>query len=141
MRGISKAVDRASTSLMQKAGFAEKTVDRDFEDEEKRYRTLETKVSRLGKEAKGYLDSVRSLTIAAQRIADTINQFYDDSARLSTTAMCFKNSANELDESVRTALVIMLLVILPLVFYLVVKIISAGSGFPSNRARSIAATQ
>ena len=41
MRGISKAVDRASTSLMQKAGFVEKTVDKDFDDEEKRYRTYE----------------------------------------------------------------------------------------------------
>lgn len=59
----------------------------------------------MHKEAKGYLDSIRAMTIAAQRIADTINQFYDDSARLAVTAMCFKNNSNTLDEEVRTAMV------------------------------------
>ena len=44
---------------MMKVGQVEKTIDRDFEIEERRYRTLESAANRLQKEAKGYLDSLR----------------------------------------------------------------------------------
>lgn len=58
-RGLVKAVDRASTQLMQKAGAMDKTVDREYEEEERRYRQFEAKINQLNKEAKGYLDSLR----------------------------------------------------------------------------------
>ena len=64
MRGIQKAFDRTATSIMQKTGAVEKTVDRDYEDEERRFRILETKINALNKEAKGYLDAVRAMTTA-----------------------------------------------------------------------------
>ncbi len=54
-----KAFNRTGTSIMIKVGQVEKTIDRDFEIEERRYRTLESADTRLQKEAKGYLDSLR----------------------------------------------------------------------------------
>lgn len=53
--------DRHDSQLMLcgSTGHVEKTNDRDYEIEERRYRTMETAVTRLQKEAKGYLDSLR----------------------------------------------------------------------------------
>ena len=44
---------------MMKTGHVEKTIDRDYEIEERRYRTMESAANKLQKEAKGYLDSLR----------------------------------------------------------------------------------
>jgi hypothetical protein len=44
-----------------KTGHVEKTNDRDYEVEERRYRTMEAASMRLQKEAKGYLDSLRGV--------------------------------------------------------------------------------
>lgn len=49
---------------MQRTGAVEKTADREFEDEERRFRVLEQKVNQLNKESKGYLDAVRAMTLA-----------------------------------------------------------------------------
>jgi len=57
--GFKKNVNRATTQVMMKTGHVEKTNDRDYEVEERRYRTMEAASMRLQKEAKGYLDSLR----------------------------------------------------------------------------------
>ncbi|SLM39010.1 BAR domain [Lasallia pustulata] len=57
--GFKKNVNRATTQVMMKTGHVEKTNDRDYEVEERRYRTMESAATRLQKEAKGYLDSLR----------------------------------------------------------------------------------
>ena len=59
--GFKKAVNRAGTSVMMKTGHVEKTIDRDYEIEERRFRTMESAANRLQKEAKGYLDSLRGI--------------------------------------------------------------------------------
>ena len=46
---------------MMKTGHVEKTIDRDYEIEERRYRTMESAANKLQKEAKGYLDSLRGI--------------------------------------------------------------------------------
>jgi hypothetical protein len=43
-------------------GHVEKTNDRDYEVEERRFKTMETASLRLQKESKGYLDSLRGTT-------------------------------------------------------------------------------
>lgn len=48
---------------MMKTGQIERTNDRDFETELRRYRTMETAANKLQKEAKGYLDSLRGMGI------------------------------------------------------------------------------
>src|ERR1700753_3526475 len=57
--GFKKTVGRATTQVMMKAGQVEKTNDRDFETELRRYRTMEQASNKLLKETKGWLDSVR----------------------------------------------------------------------------------
>ena len=47
---------------MMKTGHVEKTIDRDYEIEERRFRTMESAANRLQKEAKGYLDSLRGMS-------------------------------------------------------------------------------
>lgn len=59
--GFKKAVNRAGTSVMMKTGHVEKTINRDYEIEERRFRTMESAANRLQKEAKGYLDSLRGV--------------------------------------------------------------------------------
>lgn len=61
--GFKKAVNRAGTSVMMKTGHVEKTINRDYEIEERRFRTMESAANRLQKEAKGYLDSLRGLLL------------------------------------------------------------------------------
>ena len=60
--GFKKAVNRAGTTVMMKTGHVEKTIDRDYEIEERRFRTMESAATRLQKEAKGYLDSLRGIS-------------------------------------------------------------------------------
>ena len=57
--GFKKNVNRATTQVMMKTGHVEKTNDRDYEVEERRFRTMEAAATRLQKEARGYLDSLR----------------------------------------------------------------------------------
>lgn len=72
LSGFKKGVNRATTQVMMKTGHVERTNDRDFETELRRYRTMETAANKLQKEAKGYLDSLRgwwtgrNTTVAAQ---------------------------------------------------------------------------
>lgn len=47
---------------MMKTGHVEKTNDRDYSVEERRFRTMEAASNRLQKEARGYLDSLRGAT-------------------------------------------------------------------------------
>jgi len=57
--GFKKSIARTGTTIMQKTGQVERTVDSEFADVEARYRALEKEVLALQKEAKAYLDAVR----------------------------------------------------------------------------------
>ncbi|ORZ38951.1 hypothetical protein BCR44DRAFT_70706 [Catenaria anguillulae PL171] len=101
-KGFTKAVNRAGTSLLQTAGAIEKTTDRDFDDEERRFKSLEAKIDRLHRESKGYLDSLRALSLAQSRMAMTIDAFYDDAQPLSPAARQYKTVIDHLEDQVRT---------------------------------------
>ncbi|KAI8913651.1 hypothetical protein EDD86DRAFT_201131 [Gorgonomyces haynaldii] len=102
--GIVKAVNRATTSIMQNTGAMEKTVDKDFTEQESKLNTLEQRLESLHKEAKGYLDAVRGTTMAQQRIAETIDQFYDDTNPLAKAGKLYKDAVIKMDEEVRSEL-------------------------------------
>ncbi|KAI9090448.1 BAR domain-containing protein [Phlyctochytrium arcticum] len=104
MHGLKKAVSRATTSVMQSTGAIDKTVDRDFEEEERRLKTLENKAENLHREAKGYLDAVRGMTLAQQRIAETITSFYEDGSPLGYAGSQYKLAVNKIDEEARSEL-------------------------------------
>lgn len=95
--GLKKATGRMGTQIMQKTGQADRTVDREFQDEEARYRTLEKNANALQKEAKAYLDAMRGMTAAQDRIADTIDRFYADNSEAAMAAHSYKRCVEDLD--------------------------------------------
>lgn len=87
-----------------KTGHVEKTSDREYEVEERRYRTLESASLRLQKEAKGYLDSLRAMTASQMRIAETIDAFYGDSGARDGVSRSYKQAVEDLDAETVKAL-------------------------------------
>lgn len=87
-----------------KTGHVEKTSDREYEVEERRYRTLESASMRLQKEAKGYLDSLRAMTASQMRIAETIDAFYGDSGARDGVSRSYKQAVEDLDAETVKAL-------------------------------------
>jgi amphiphysin len=93
-------MNRAGTTLMQKTGQIERTVDREFADEEAKFKTFEKECQALQKDSKGYLDAMKSMTAAQSRLADTIEAFYGSADKASDGAMAghaYKRSVDDLD--------------------------------------------
>ncbi|PNS18501.1 Protein hob3 [Sphaceloma murrayae] len=102
--GFKKNVGRATTQVMMKTGHVERTNDRDYAVEERRYRTLENAATRLQKEAKGYLDSLRAMTASQMRIAETIDAFYGDAGTKDGVSRSYKQAVEDLDAETIKAL-------------------------------------
>jgi len=101
--GFKKTVNRAGTTLMQKTGQIERTVDREFADEESRYKQFEKETNALQKESKAYLEAMRAMCSAQARLAGTIDTFYGAADATSDGAMAgnaYKRSVEELDNAV-----------------------------------------
>jgi len=85
---------------MQKTGQIERTVDREFADEEAKFKTFEKECQALQKDSKSYLDAMRGMTAAQARLADTIEGFYGSADKASEGAMAchaYKRSVDEFD--------------------------------------------
>merc|ERR1712137_835684 len=102
--GFKKGVNRATTQVLMKTGQVERTNDRDFETEQRRYRTMETAANKLQKEAKGYLDSLRAMTASQMRIAETIDAFYGDTGTKDGVSRSYKQAVTDLDAETIKAL-------------------------------------
>ncbi|KAH9949585.1 BAR-domain-containing protein [Amylocystis lapponica] len=89
-------MNRAGTTLLQKTGQIERTVDRDFADEETKYKTFEKECQALQKDSK-------AMTSAQGRLADTIDIFYGAADKASEGAMAahaYKRAVDDLDTGV-----------------------------------------
>ncbi|CCH60929.1 hypothetical protein TBLA_0D04330 [Henningerozyma blattae CBS 6284] len=75
--GFKKAINRAGNSVIVKN--VDKTIDKEYNMEERRYKVLQKAGDSLQKEAKGYLDSIRAVTASQVTIAEVISNLYDDS--------------------------------------------------------------
>lgn len=75
--GFKKAVNRAGNSVMVKD--IDKTIDKDFDTEERRYKTLKTAGQNLQKASKSYLDSLRAVTASQVTIAEIVSNLYEES--------------------------------------------------------------
>ncbi|KAF7352712.1 hypothetical protein MVEN_01237300 [Mycena venus] len=98
--GIKKSFNRAGTTLLQKTGQIERTIDREFTDEEAKFKTFEKECQALQKDSKSYWDAMRAMTAAQTRIADTLETFYGAADRTSEGAMAghaYKRSVDDLD--------------------------------------------
>ncbi|KAI8340161.1 BAR adaptor protein Hob3 [Chlamydoabsidia padenii] len=104
LNGFKKNLNRAGQSIMQRTGNSDKTADSEFDEEYTRLKTLEKKSEKLSKETKGYLDSIRGMTSAQTRIAQTIELFYDDGNPMGQSGADYKRVMEKLDEEARTDL-------------------------------------
>ncbi|KAI0789153.1 hypothetical protein C8Q75DRAFT_766684 [Abortiporus biennis] len=98
--GFKKSMNRAGTTLLQKTGQIERTVDREFADEEAKYKQFEKECQALQKDSKSYLDAMRAMTAAQTRLADTIDTFYnsaDQSTESAMAAHAYKRAVDDLD--------------------------------------------
>jgi len=101
--GFKKSMNRAGTTLLQKTGQIERTVDTDFSGEEGKYRAFEKECVALQKDGKGYLDAMRSMSAAQLRLAETIDTFYGASDRSSEGAIAahsYRRSVEDLDNGI-----------------------------------------
>jgi len=95
--GFKKSVARTGTTIMQKTGQVEKTVDREFLEEENRFKVLEKNGTELQKQAKAYLEAMRAMTASQVRIADTIDRFYGDNSEAAMAATSYKRAVDDMD--------------------------------------------
>jgi len=85
---------------MQKTGQVERTIDREFADEEAKYKAFEKEAHLLQKDSKAFIDALRAMAAAQGRLADTIDTFYGSADRSSDGAMAanaYKRSVDELE--------------------------------------------
>lgn len=75
--GFKKAVSRAGASVTVKN--VDKTIDKDFDTEERRYLVLKKAGQELQKSSKGYLDSLRAVTASQVTIAEIVSNLYEES--------------------------------------------------------------
>lgn len=95
--GLKKAINRAGAQVMLQAGQLDKTMDPEFDFEEKRFRTMQTSSVKLQKELKHYLDSLRILNNAQVNVGEVMSSFYG-TLKLETQS---KDDENENEEGVR----------------------------------------
>ncbi|GJJ06365.1 hypothetical protein Clacol_000556 [Clathrus columnatus] len=101
--GFKKTLNRGTTTLMQKTGQVERTIDREFADEEAKYKIFEKETNSLQKDSKTYIDSLRAMAAAQSRLAETIDIFYGSADRTSEGAMAanaYKRAIDELEATV-----------------------------------------
>lgn len=82
--GFKKAINRAGNSVIIKN--VDKTIDKEYDIEERRYKVLQKAGESLQKEAKSYLDSLRAVTASQVTVAEVISNLYDDSKYASSAS-------------------------------------------------------
>ncbi|KAK6199621.1 cytoskeleton structure, endocytosis, cell fusion protein [Scheffersomyces amazonensis] len=97
--GFKKAINRAGGSVLVKD--VDKTIDKDFDVEERRYNTLKTAGGNLQKASKGYLDSLRAVTASQVTIAEIVSNLYEDNTQgsvYSSVGNLYLQCVREFDE-------------------------------------------
>lgn len=98
---VKKNVGRASTVVLQKSGFNEKTVDHEYEVEEEKFIELGEMISDLHGEAKGFLDAIRSLSMLQERMASSFYNLFEDSPELARQARLYKEVCSMISSSTK----------------------------------------
>lgn len=96
--GFKKAINRAGASVIVKD--VDKTIDKDFDVEERRYKTLKTAGTSLQTATKGYLDSLRAVTASQVTIAEIVSNLYEE-AKQGQGASLYSNVGHYYQQVVR----------------------------------------
>ncbi|KAG0246996.1 hypothetical protein B0O80DRAFT_106184 [Mortierella sp. GBAus27b] len=102
--GFKRNLNRATSTVLNKTSNADRTTDREFEEEEKRFKNLEQKVDKLHREAVGYAQAVRNVAGSQLKIASVIDQFYDDGAPMGIYGVKYKEAVVRLDQQAQDEL-------------------------------------
>lgn len=98
--GFKKAINRAGASVTVKT--VDKVMDKDFDVEERRYKTLKSAGENLQKASKGYLDNIRAVTRSQVVIAEIVSNLYEESKQGSSSysniAAYYQQSVQDFDE-------------------------------------------
>lgn len=81
--GFKKAINRAGAAVTVKE--VDKTLDKDYDIEERRYTTLKTAGTSVSTATKGYLDSLRAVTASQVTIAEIVSNLYDEAKQGGST--------------------------------------------------------
>jgi len=92
-----KTMERTTTTILQKTGAVDKTLDKEFEEQERKIKGVEMKTTSIFKEGKHYLDALRGMNLAQMKIADFVTNFYDESATLGLCSLKYKDSIELID--------------------------------------------
>ena len=104
--GLKKAASRAGTQVSMKLGQVERTDDSAFKVEEERFKVLDKQANTLQKEAKAYLDAVRSVSASSTRIGNTLDLFFGtDSGEQAISANAYKRAVEELEGDIARTIV------------------------------------
>ncbi|QPG74598.1 hypothetical protein FOA43_001929 [Brettanomyces nanus] len=78
--GFKKALTRAGGSVVVKA--ADKVMDKDYDIEERRFKTMEKSGKELQTETKAYLDAVRAVTASQSAMGEVVDNLYGDTKEM-----------------------------------------------------------
>ncbi|KXS17235.1 hypothetical protein M427DRAFT_122297 [Gonapodya prolifera JEL478] len=103
--GFKKAVNRATTQVMQSTGIVEKTVDKEFDDAERNVKTLHAKFEKIHRDSKALLDSYKALSTSHTRLSASFapqppSSIYPRSSRKSLSASSASELSSQDDESI-----------------------------------------
>ncbi|KAF9196564.1 hypothetical protein BGZ49_002759 [Haplosporangium sp. Z 27] len=96
--GLKKNLSRATTSIKSKTGHMDRSADREFEEEENRAKLLETKAEQLHKQANSYAKAMREMTGAQVRLANILEQFYDDGEPMSAAGEKYREAVIKMEQ-------------------------------------------
>ncbi|GAA5873536.1 hypothetical protein JCM16303_001157 [Sporobolomyces ruberrimus] len=99
--GLKKAANRATTQISMKVGSVERTDDSAFRLEDEKFKLLEKNSQSLHKEAKAYLDAVRSVSASSTRIGTTLDLFFgSDAGEAAMSANAYKRAVEEMEGNI-----------------------------------------
>ncbi|RCH95208.1 hypothetical protein CU098_006749 [Rhizopus stolonifer] len=78
LNGIKKNLNRAGTTIKQRTGGGDRTMDSEFEEELERFKSLEKKSNKLAKHAKEYIDSTRAIIASQMRLVQVMERLYGE---------------------------------------------------------------
>ena len=99
--GFKKAINRAGGEILDKN--VDKTIDKDFDLEERRYKVLKNAGQELQKASKAYLDALRVTTASQLTIAEIFSHLHADTtstsgSAYSTVGAFYLQSVRDIDE-------------------------------------------
>ncbi|KAF9422525.1 hypothetical protein BGZ76_003771 [Entomortierella beljakovae] len=96
--GLKKNFTKASTSVKARTGHLDRTGDREFEDEEKRAEALKSRAEHLHRQANGYAKAMREMSGAQVRLANILEQFYEEGETMSNAGIKYRDAVTKLEE-------------------------------------------